>query len=201
MSQKIVYFFSFFVLLFYVFESCNSVVVRNPPILNIGSFNLENFGPSKASNDRYLRLIAKIICKYDVMAVVEVQDSTHNSLDDLARFINVEIECRHIYGYRVGPRSGTTSYKEQLVFFYRQTTLEPIETLAYGGKRFERPPFMGIFKSKAVPDFTFLAMAVHLRPDNVMNELKYLKRAYNSVLKRFGSEFKLSSAFIIGDFK
>lgn len=171
------------------------------PRLSVGAFNIENFGSTKSSNEKYLRLIAKIICRYDLMAVLEVQDSTHNSLDDLARTINVDIKCPYVYGYRTSPRSGSTSYKEQLVFFYRQNTVEPITTTSVGGNKFERPPFLGVFRSKKNPSFSFMPLAVHLRPDRVVDEMAYLKTAYNSAIKKYGPEHRLSSAFILGDLK
>lgn len=102
--------------------------------------------------------------------------------------------CLNIY-------SGTTDLKEQIAFFYRIKTVAIEDSYTYQDKNgaFERPPFIGLFKSKENERFKFVYAAVHLKPEKAIEEMNNLPRIYSAAVNKFKPH--ISAAFIMGDMK
>jgi hypothetical protein len=122
-------------------------------------------------------------------------------LDKLSRAVNTNDKCDGGYGYRVSDRQGSTTHQEQIVFFYKYKTINPLETahVKRGDASFERPPYIGIFEARQHPKFKFLSMFAHLKPTAAVEEMNALENAYKSAIRKFGPEYGLSSAFVMGD--
>ena len=187
-----------------VLEHVLSMPLWSVPRLRVGSLNVENLGSSKASKDWIMQTLAQIICRYDVISILEVRDSSFSAIADLNDFINQkEKSCSHLYTYRMGKFHGsdTSNHKEQIVYFFRPSSVELLhmEHIYEKGKSFARPPLSAVFRSTAVKDFTFMSIAAHLRPKHVPAEMNALHQAYSEYMKRMGKEHQLSAAYIIGD--
>ena len=86
--------------LFVVFGSYDSNPVDTPfvddtPFL-IGSFNLKNFGKEKASRPEYVDKVIRVISKYDIALLQEIQDVTETiALPTLLKALNdhVKYDC------------------------------------------------------------------------------------------------------------
>ena len=49
--------------------------VNDTPFL-VGSFNLKNYGQTKAGRPDFINVVVKVISKYDIALLQEIQDST-----------------------------------------------------------------------------------------------------------------------------
>lgn len=62
--------------------------VDDTPFL-IGSFNLKNFGPTKAGRPEYISIVSKVIAKYDIALLQEIQDVSETiALPTLLKGVN-----------------------------------------------------------------------------------------------------------------
>ena len=172
-----------------------------PPKLTLGAFNVQAFGQSKAEKGLVLRVLSMVICRYDVLAIQEIRDAENKVVDLLLRAVNRRCPT---YGAIASPRAGSTTSQEQIAYFYRMDTVEPLDTyMSTTSRRFERPPFIGLFEARKRPDFRFLLIAAHLKPKAAADELSALHAVYEDALRHWPPEPKkpLSAAVILGDFK
>ena len=82
-----------------------------PPVVNgdtirIASFNIQVFGRSKLEKRDVMETLAKIVRRFDIVAVQEIR-SVHS--DIIPRFVAMINEHGRRYEYAVGPRLGRTS--------------------------------------------------------------------------------------------
>lgn len=47
--------------------------------LLIGSFNIENLGPTKLGRPEFVSTVLKIFIKYDILMIQEIRDSSYNN--------------------------------------------------------------------------------------------------------------------------
>ncbi|MDD5778610.1 MAG: Ig-like domain-containing protein, partial [Candidatus Thermoplasmatota archaeon] len=78
---------------------------------SIACWNLQRFGPTKASNDTLLAYYADVFDDYDLFIVQEITDASGTAIMALA-------DKLPRYSYIISTRAGTTSYKEQYAIFY-----------------------------------------------------------------------------------
>jgi deoxyribonuclease-1-like protein len=96
----------------------------------------------------------------------------------------------------ISPLLGSTSYKERLVYLYRQKSskIRILSSYIYNGsvsQIFERPPFILHIKLSSFGEIVFIG--VHLKPDNVYNEFRSLRTVINELKGK-------SSIILLGDF-
>ena len=160
-------------------ESC-------PHELVIASWNLENFGQSKANNPETLSEIAGKIGNYDIIAVQEIEDKNTGTAPYI---LQDEIDEISEYGIVLSNRTGTfcennsSPYiSEQYAFYY---DLEKIESLDSGHHYpdddcdFSREPFAARFTS-VEHDHAFVLITVHLTSNstNTIKEISALSKVF-----------------------
>jgi deoxyribonuclease-1-like protein len=96
----------------------------------------------------------------------------------------------------ISPPLGSTSYKERLVYLYRQksSNIKIISSYVYNGsvsKMFERQPFILHIKLSSSEQVIFIG--VHLKPTNVYNEFRYLRTVIDEIKEK-------CSIILFGDF-
>jgi deoxyribonuclease-1-like protein len=147
---------------------------QDPARVLIGSFNLQVFGVTKAAKPGVLRLLAKIIRHYDVIAVQEIRDSSGTAVVELKEAVNAD-GAR--YEYLVGPRLGRTASKEQYAYFYNTATIAASAgayTYNEGGvDTFEREPYIAHFSSTR-GSFGFTLVDIHTKPEDAAAEIASL---------------------------
>lgn len=144
-----------------------------PPTISIANFNIQVFGTTKAGKPEVMEVLAKIIARYDIVAIQEIRNASGQAIKDLEAAVDT---LGTDYEVIVGPRLGRTSSKEQYAFMYRSTTVERIGTpLTYpeptGTDPFHREPFMARFKSGS---FDFVLITIHTDPDEATEEITAL---------------------------
>ncbi len=150
-----------------------------PQVISIASFNIQVFGQSKIKKPEVMDIIAKIIKKYDVVAIQEIRSKEQNVIPALLNLVNDEDTK---YDYVISERLGRTSSKEQYAFVYNPKTVTLIPDSTYvvddPDDVFEREPFVSYFKSG---NFDFKIVNNHIKPGDVSNELKHLAVVINDI--------------------
>jgi len=135
--------------------------------IKIASWNLQIFGPSKASDDKLIEYYAEKIDNYDICIIQEIRDKSGDAIKVLAEELPG-------YDYEVSVRAGQSSSKEQYAVFYKKGIfLKDIDdyTAEYQ-KEMERPPLSVKFKCE---NWTFRLYTTHLDPDEVYNEFSVME--------------------------
>jgi len=187
-----------FILICLVFNTNHFLIKSRLSPIKIGSFNLRRYSISKATSSISINTyISKILKRYDLVFLQEIIDPSNENrvINQLLNHIHKQSKSIK-YEAIISPPLGSTSYKERLVYLYRKKSskIEIISSYVYNGsvsKLFERSPFILHIKLLSFGEIIFLG--VHLKPDNVYNEFRYLRTVIN--------EFKEKSSIILfGDF-
>lgn len=164
-----------------------SAAPYSPGTLTIASFNLQAFGPKKAADPFVLETLAKIIRRFDVVAIQEVRDRTGLALEGLRREVSAS---GAEYGLLTGPRLGRTRSKEQYAFFFNRRTVavlgEPY-TAPDPQDRLHREPLSARFTARRGA-FTFVLVDAHLDPNDVDREMAALADTLPQLRRRFPEE-------------
>lgn len=174
---------------------------RGKGTIRIASFNLQAFGPAKAERRDTLELIARMVRRFDVVAMQEVRSERPDALQQLLARVNA---TGGHYGLIAGPRVGRTAVKEQFIFLYDQATIEADLSAAYTVEDpddlLHRPPFVGCFRARgpsAEQAFTFSLVNLHVDPDEVAEEVKVLDNVFFAVRDDGRGE---DDVILLGDF-
>lgn len=140
-----------------------------------------------------MRTLAKIIRKFDVVAIQEVRSTRDNVIPTLLSYVN---RANPRYGYIISERLGRTGSKEQYAFVYNTSTVRLIPNSSYvvsdSGDAFEREPFVASFKSG---NFDFKLVNNHIKPEDTESEFRRLAVVINDIYD--GSSEK--DVMVLGD--
>ncbi len=171
------------------------------PTLRIATFNLHLFGRHKVENPFVVETLAKILRRFDVIAVQEVCTKQQDLLPLLVDRIN---QSDRQYDYMIGPRVGRTDNKEQFAFIFDTTRVETDRTQLYSVDDPEdllhREPLVGWFRSTLVPPelaFTFTLVNVHLDAELSDQEVPVLPELVRSIHRDGRKE---DDVILVGDF-
>ena len=78
-------------ILFYPLKSTDNRHVVEAPVV-IGSFNIQRFGHSKMSDPQVVDVLTKIVCRYDILLVLEIVDTSGVALKDLLHRVSNQTE-------------------------------------------------------------------------------------------------------------
>lgn len=143
--------------------------------ITAGSFNIQVFGQSKASDDEVMTTLAKIIRNFDIIAIQEIRDSSGTAAPLLLEYVNSDGSD---YGMFIGERLGRTSSKEQYAFIYNRNTIRPAGApVTYPDSTetdlFHREPYIMPFETTG-GDFTATYAVIHTDPDEADEEIPAL---------------------------
>ena len=171
------------------------------PTLRIATFNLHLFGRHKADNPFVIETLAKILRKFDVIAVQEICTKQQDLLPLLVDRIN---QSDRRYDYMIGPRVGRTDNKEQFAFIFDTTRVETDRQQLYSVDDPEdllhREPLVGWFRSTAISSelaFTFTLVNVHLDAELSDQEIRVLPELVRSIHRDGRKE---DDVILVGDF-
>lgn len=174
----------------------------NQEVIRIASFNIQAFGPTKASHEQVLPYLAAICRNFDLIAVQEIRGSEQAMLP---HFVNLINQGQSTYGFVISPPLGRSdSYREQTAFILNQATVQLDNAYAYTLQDPDdvmiREPFVGWFRAvRAKPEaaFTFSLVNLHLDSRRANLELPYLEQVFRAVRKDGRGE---DDVLLIGDF-
>ena len=151
----------------------------------VASFNIQVFGESKLAQPNVVEILARVVRKFDIVAIQEVRAKSNDILPRFLRAVNADGSRYH---YVIGPREGRTVSKEQYAFVYDTTRIE-VDPTSLGvvpdpSDRLHRPPMVARFRTRVVPvqaAFTFWLVNTHTDPDEVPQELDALAHVFQSL--------------------
>lgn len=143
--------------------------------ITAGAFNIQVFGTTKASKEDVMEILSDIICRYDIIAVQEIRDSSGTAIQALIGKVK---EKNPSYEYVIGERLGRTSSKEQYAYIYNTGKVELVGTpVTYpeeaGTDPFHREPYIASFRSTE-GDFIATFATIHTDPDEAEAEIAAL---------------------------
>jgi len=150
--------------------------------IKVASFNIQVFGTSKLAKPDVMAVLAKVIRRFDVVAIQEIR-----SVDDsvIPRFIQMINADGSKYHFVIGPRLGRTNSKEQYAYLYDTNRLEvdPASVFTYPdpSDRLHRTPLAARFRVRGIPSekaFSFYLVNIHTDPDETTTELNALGEVF-----------------------
>ena len=144
--------------------------------IRIASFNLEQFGVTKASKPHVMDMLAQICRRFDIIACQEINTMDQSLLPALVDTINAGSEL--YYDFVVGPRVGDgETLKEQFAFVFDSEAVDidrrQLYTIDDPDDLLNREPLVGWFRARgpATSDaFTFTLVNVHIDDQNADHE-------------------------------
>lgn len=181
MKNRFVRLHLLFLLLFFLLLSsfAYSGGLDNENYIKIASFNIQIFGQNKIKNPEVMKIISKIVKRYDLVAIQEVRSREENIIPTLLNYVN---DANTKYDYVISERLGRTGNKEQYAFVYNTKTVSLIPNSSFVVKDpkdvFEREPFVASFRSG---NFDFTMVDNHIKPEDAEAELKCLEVVIDNI--------------------
>jgi endonuclease/exonuclease/phosphatase family metal-dependent hydrolase len=178
----------------------STVPARAGDSIRIASFNIQVFGVSKLQNAQVMDVLARVVRRFDAVAIQEVR-----SVDEtvLARFIDLINADGSHYDFVIGPRLGRTSSKEQYAVVFDATRIEidrsSVYTVPDPEDLLHREPLVARFRVRGVPPeraFTFSLVDVHTDPDEATTEIDALADVFTGVQQNGSGE---DDVILLGD--
>ncbi|XP_070189880.1 deoxyribonuclease-1-like [Littorina saxatilis] len=161
--------------------------------LTIGAFNIQRMSRNKIGKVDFLKHVAEILLRYDIVSIEEVMDTTASQavLDEVNRMGGP-------YNLTISEAMGRTSYKEHLAIIYRSDKVTLTGAVKYPDPDddFEREPYSAHFHTTQAYLTDFALMGVHLKPTDAFAEMNALVDAYNYTTKVLGTQ----NFIIAGDY-
>ncbi len=174
---------------------------RTGDLIRIASFNIQTLGRAKLAKPKVVERLAEIIRQFDVIAIQEVRSRHQDVLPRLIEYVNAG---GRRYDFVLGPRVGRTRQKEQFAFLFDTETIEVDRFQVYAvddpSDLLHRPPLVAPFRVRGVPPneaFTFTLVNVHVDPDEVSREIRWLPDLFRAVLNDGRGE---DDVIVLGDF-
>lgn len=149
-------------------SDCNSDPEPEPAInkVTIASWNLDDFGTTKAEDDDIMDIYADTIDNYDIVFVQEIINKDQDAFEDLCDLLE-DYQCRN------STRGGRDSNEQYGVFY-----AEDIEIIGWedfdpdDDDRWNRPPLKVNFK---IGDYELIAYNINVGLSQVEKELSHLE--------------------------
>lgn len=154
----------------YITTTTSQSIIETPvgdKRLTIASWNIQRYGPTKASNTDIVKFLASKINNYDIVILEEITDESGAAFNKLCTYLN-DYHCI------ISDRFGNTSYKEQYGIIYKDADL--IRNTPIATNTMEHSPLWLTFKSG---NWTFNLIATHTQPTNDEIEMKTLDYILN----------------------
>lgn len=155
---------------------------KQPETIRVATFNIQVFGDKKSSDAEVMEHLARIVARFDVVAIQEVRTGTALPVDRLVDLIN---RSGGRFQASVSPPIGRTSQVESYAYVWDATRIMLTPESAYMVRdgegdedRMHREPWVASFQSRTVAaegrqPFTFTLINAHTDPDEVTDSARY----------------------------
>lgn len=99
--------------------------------LVIGTFNLQRYGNSKASDDTYLKQLGEVICRFDLILLVELVGKDEKPFAQITPA--AERACNRSYKISFSELTGSDTYKERFAYVYDSSKVQLQRAFLVGG--------------------------------------------------------------------
>lgn len=153
--------------------------------IKIASFNIQVFGSSKMRKPDVMEVLAKVVRRFDVVAIQEVRSKDQTIVPRFAEMVSAGGSR---YDFVLGERLGRTTSKEQYAFLYNVERIElergSVYTVPDPQDLLHREPLVARFRVRGPPPaqaFTFKLVNIHTDPDETDTELDALADVFRAV--------------------
>ncbi len=168
--------------------------------VRIASFNIRDFGPTKAGKPEVMHQLAEIIRSYPLVAVQEISDASQTVPYTFLQEINA---TGRLYDLLLSPRSGQQAddrtYQEQYAFYYDTRAIDALSSGVLfddsANDWFVREPYLARFRVRG-GGLTFAALTFHAQPDTAVAEIGHLDEVMRWASQTFPEEDDL---ILLGD--
>jgi deoxyribonuclease-1-like protein len=179
------------------------------PKIRIASFNIQDFGPTKAGKREVWVTLAEIIRRFDVVAIQEISSKDQSLMRNFLAAVNGPGRA---YDIVLGPRLGNSNQMEQYAYLYDTSRIivDPSTVYTVGDPEnlLHREPLVATFRTRMPEEtaFTFILVNVHTDPDVVFTrptpgampgEIDVLAEVYRVVRQASQNE---DDVIMLGDF-
>jgi len=184
-------------------ENIRNIIITCGKAIALASWNVQNFGTSKASKASVMDVISKVMNRYDVIFMQEVStvgggagncDSGGHSIVEICTLLTrLNADDRAgagTFAVRTSPTSGSTG-AEKYAVFYRQGIISVTESFLAAEGSFTRPPHVTrITFDKS----NFYVISIHTAPGSATAEIQALPLVANA---RYSTD---NDIIILGDY-
>lgn len=170
-------------------------------VIRIATFNIQVFGQDKLRDPQTMAVLAKIMQRFDIVAIQEIRSQSQDVLPRLVELVNAD---GLQYDFALGPRQGRTVSKEQYGYVFNTAAVEidrrTVAPVVDPHNLLHRPPLVGAFRARGAPEqeaFTFTLVTVHTDPDEAVEEVNVLDDVYYAV--RYDGRGE-DDVILLGDF-
>ncbi|MEX2168986.1 MAG: endonuclease/exonuclease/phosphatase family protein [Pirellulales bacterium] len=170
------------------------------PTIRIASFNIQDWGNSKAQKPYVQDTLAKIIAQFDVVAVQEISTQDDYFLTNFLR----DYGNQRQYAFVIGQRLGRSNNTEQYAYIYNLATVEvnpqAVFTMQDPQDLLHREPHVAMFRTRGAPPqqaFTFMLVNIHTDPELARKEMDVLADVYDAIRRMPIGE---DDVIVLGDF-
>ncbi|KAK1901061.1 Deoxyribonuclease gamma [Dissostichus eleginoides] len=148
--------------------------------MKIAAFNIQKFGRNKVSDPDVLKILIKIVSRYDIVVILEVVDISGDSVITFLDALNTA-NSKHHYTLKISSRLGSYQFDD---------------LVTEGGDVFARDPYILRFRCLNTVLKDLVMIPVHTKPDDSEKELDELYDVFLNVKKKW----KTDNVMILGDF-
>ncbi|KAK5602704.1 hypothetical protein CRENBAI_003683 [Crenichthys baileyi] len=169
--------------------------------MKIAVFNVQKFGRRKVSDPEVLKILVKIISRYDIIVILEVVDAKGKSVETLKQALN-KANPKKPYTLKISTRLGRSHYREQFMFFYRDDLVDLVDSYQYDDEKtegedvFARDPYILRFRCPNSVLKDLVMIPVHTKPEDSEKELDELYDVFIHIKEIW----KTDNVMILGDF-
>lgn len=163
--------------------------------LRIGAFNIRAFGRNKMKKNDVMKILLKIVGRYDLIFIQELRNMNNDTVDTMMQ--NVKPTTREKFDYEMTKPLGTGTYKEQYAYLFRSDKISVKSSFVYDdvGNKFVREPFVITFTSPLIDVKEVTVIGIHTMEKNVKKELDELAHVHQKITREIGHD----NVIILGD--
>lgn len=166
-------------------QPSGNAAFKSKDTVSIASFNIQVFGTSKLKKPMVMDVLAKVVRRFDVVAIQELRAKDQSIVPQFAELVNADGSK---YDFVIGPRLGRTSSKEQYVYMFDTSRVQiarnSVTTISDPQDLLHREPLAARFRVRTQPaeaGFTFTLVNIHTDPDETDTELDALADVFSRV--------------------
>jgi endonuclease/exonuclease/phosphatase family metal-dependent hydrolase len=181
-------------------DTADRALPKATDTIKIASYNIQVFGATKLKKPKVMDVLAKVVRRFDVVAIQEVRAKDDTIVPRFVELINAEGAK---YAHVIGPRLGRTTSKEQYAIIYNTERIELLSGSVYTvddpQDLLHREPLVARFRVRGPPPekaFTFTLVDIHTDPDETTTELDALADVFAGVQQNGSGE---DDVILLGD--
>ncbi|KAF3696364.1 Deoxyribonuclease-1 [Channa argus] len=167
---------------------------------SICAYNVPNFSPKKATNLRMIHTLTRVVSRYDICVLQNVQDPSGKAIKTLLSYLNRGMDRYDESFYQSvssKPLGNSSGDMQQYVYLYRINSVAVTGQHQYESERFfVRDPFVVKFQSNRTKIRDFILVPLHSDPGQAIEEIDKLYNVFEEVRQKWNN----TNVMLLGDF-